>query len=72
MQIIQNANIINLEGCFQKDLLFDQVTGGIIGVWVVPFESMQGMMHKILEDTYIQVWYIGDLDVKIKLCKIKI
>ena len=39
---------------------------------VVPFESIKGMMHKILEDTYIKVWYIGDLDVKIKLCKIKI
>ena len=43
-----------------------------IGVGVVPFESIKGMMHKILEDTYIKVWYIGDLDVKIKLCKIKI
>ena len=43
-----------------------------IGVGVVPFESIKVMMHKILEDTYIKVWYIGDLDVKIKLCKIKI
>ena len=43
-----------------------------VGVGVVPFESIKGMMHKILEDTYIKVWYIGDLDVKIKLCKIKI
>ena len=43
-----------------------------IGVGEVPFESIKGMMHKILKDTYIKVWYIGDLDVKIKLCKIKI
>ena len=48
-----------------------------IGVGVVPFESIGGMVWGmivvyILEDTYIKVWYIGDLDVKIKLCKIKI
>ena len=52
--------------------LLEGKNGGVIGVGEVPFESIKGMMHKILKDTYIKVWYIGDLDVKIKLCKIKI
>ena len=52
--------------------LLEGKNGGVIGVGVVTFESIKGMMHKILEDTYIKVWYIGDLDVKIKLWKIKI